>query len=117
MKGSWAQKGWKEMRWMVCWAALAACSSCAGVQSALDPAGPQSLRLDRMWWLMFWVCVAVFVVVMMVFTLAIRGARKRAQPDNEPATERKVTKIIAGALSVSAFILFGLMIADFVTGR
>ena len=111
------QKLWRNALPVISAAMLTLCSGCAGRQSALDPAGPQSLRLSRMWWLMFWVCTVVFILVMAALCEALRRARSRARPEVEPIAERKITKVIAGALGISAVILFILMIADFMTGR
>jgi hypothetical protein len=33
------------------------------LQDILTPAGPQAAHLTRLWWLMFWVSAAVFVLV------------------------------------------------------
>jgi hypothetical protein len=33
------------------------------LQAILTPAGPQAAHLTRLWWLMFWVSAAVFVLV------------------------------------------------------
>src|SRR5215210_3772719 len=84
-------------------------SGCAGVQSALDPAGPQSQRIGNLWWLMFWVCSVIFVLVMGALWHAVRRGRGREASDSTPPTEQRITKIIAGALAVSAVILFVFM--------
>ncbi len=92
-------------------------SSCAGVQSSLDPAGPQAQRISRLWWLMFWVCSVIFALVIGALAYALRRGRRREEPDAAPEVERRIAKIVAGALAVSAVILFAFLIADFSTGR
>jgi cytochrome c oxidase subunit 2 len=57
----------------------------------------------------------VFVIVMSALAAALR--RGREQPVGGAETERKMAKVVAGAVAVSVVILFGLMISDFVTGR
>ena len=39
-------------------------TGCAGLQSALHPAGPQATHISHLWWLMLWVCTGIFVLVM-----------------------------------------------------
>lgn len=90
---------------------------CAGVQSSLDPAGPQAERIGRLWWLMFWVCLIVFAGVMVALGYALRRGRSRDEADNSPEAERRTTKIIAGSLAITVIILFAFMVADFSTGR
>jgi hypothetical protein len=38
------------------------------LQDILTPAGPQAAHLTRLWWLMFWVSAAVFVLVTTAMT-------------------------------------------------
>ncbi|HZS04513.1 MAG TPA: cytochrome c oxidase subunit II [Blastocatellia bacterium] len=102
---------------LVCAASVLLCSGCAGVQSALDPAGLQAHRISRLWWLMFWVCLSVFVIVMGALGYALWRSRRRERVATEPEAERSMTRWVTGAVVVSAAILFILLIADFSTGR
>ena len=53
-----------------------------GRHSALDPAGPQAERIGDLWWLMFWVCTAVFLAVLAALLLALlRGRRGDDEED------------------------------------
>jgi cytochrome c oxidase subunit 2 len=84
------------------------------LQSALDPAGPQAAHIAHLWWLLFWVCAGVFVVVMVFLTLAvIRGVR----PKPEATTDRALTMAVAAAVVATVVILFGLLVASIVTDR
>src|SRR4051812_2928364 len=58
-------------------------SGCAGVQSALDPAGPHSGLISRLWWLMLYTLSAVFLVVMCF--LLVAAFRPRAPSRNDTA--------------------------------
>jgi cytochrome c oxidase subunit II len=95
-----------------------------GPHSALDPAGPQAARIESLWWLFFWVCAVVWVLVM-VFLLAPVFRRRRATsgaPDApdirpEPSGERRRTIIVSGAVGITTLVLFVLLIGDVVTGR
>src|SRR5690606_38064958 len=61
-------------------ASLFAClllSGCTGdsgedhQQSVLEPAGPGSSSIADLWWLLFWVCTIVFVIVLILTGWAI----------------------------------------------
>ncbi|MFN7931454.1 MAG: cytochrome c oxidase subunit II, partial [Blastocatellia bacterium] len=92
-------------------------SGCKGIQSALDPAGPQAERLSHLWWLMFWVCAVIYVLVMSALIGAILQARSQANATADAAAKRKMSAAIALALGISVLILFSFMLADFSTGR
>jgi cytochrome c oxidase subunit II len=100
---------------------LAGCASSQS-QSALHPAGTGAGRIAGLWWLYFWVCAVVFVLVM--FVLFVPFLRRRGQrPDDapiinpDPARERAMTGVVWAAVFVTTVTLFVLMIGDFVTGR
>lgn len=80
--------------------------------SALDAAGVQAARIENLWWIFFWVCTAVFVLVM--GTLLIALFRKRGEP--RPGGERRMARVVAGAVALSAVILIGLLVASVATG-
>jgi cytochrome c oxidase subunit II len=103
-------------------------SSCAGRQSALDPAGPQADRIGQLWWFMFWACTAVFIVVMMALAYAIvRGRRARQSTTDspiersiitpDPQGERRMTRVISAAVALTVLILFAMLIFEFATSR
>jgi cytochrome c oxidase subunit 2 len=99
-------------------------TSCGGVQSALNPAGPQAARISRLWWLMLSVCTAVFVTVCISIATAVQHSRKK-RDDISPAShikpeassEQRMTKVVSGAVCVTLIILFVFLIASFRTGR
>jgi cytochrome c oxidase subunit 2 len=93
-----------------------------GLQDALSPGGPMASRIANLWWEHFWVCTAVLSVVVL---LAVIGAlRPRRGPAGRvgaeaPTTrpERRATGIVAGAVGVTAVILFVFLLGDFAVGR
>ncbi|HYG65189.1 MAG TPA: cytochrome c oxidase subunit II [Thermoanaerobaculia bacterium] len=104
--------------------AFLAGSGFAGRQSALNPAGPQAGRIEDLWWLMFWVCTAVFVLVMLFFIAGmVRGRRARkergveAPMSVEPGVERRMMRTIVAAVAATVITLFGLLVASVATGR
>lgn len=101
-------------------------SGCQGSQSALNPAGIQSNRIENLWWLFFIVCGAIYLIVMAVLLIAfIRSRRERKRADSEtapditpnPEQEQRLSNIVKGAVAVSILILFVFMVASFRTGR
>ena len=100
---------------------------CAGgVQSAIDPVGPQAARLAQLWWLMFWVCSAVFIIVMAVAVYAFirgrraaKGAANPLPPELHSPTEeqRRLNSTVIAATTVTILIMFGLLIDSFRVGR
>jgi cytochrome c oxidase subunit 2 len=100
-------------------------SGCAGVQSPLDPAGPQANHIARIWWLMFFILSAIFLIVMA--TLAIATWHRRASANNEaegqlflkPAADRewRMSTLVMSSVAITVFVLFILLISSFLTGR
>jgi cytochrome c oxidase subunit II len=86
----------------------------ARIQSALDAAGIQAARIEWLWWLMFWVTTAVFVLVVAAVVLAVRRGRSTdpARPDN-----RALQRAVGSAVGLTIVILFGLLYASAATGR
>lgn len=98
--------------------------SCRGEQNALDAAGPNAGNITNLWWLMFYVLTVVFVIVSAILLVAIYRGRKQREksndaPDIKPneARENRMTKTIAGAIALTAVILFVFLIVNFTTGR
>jgi cytochrome c oxidase subunit II len=88
----------------------------AGVQSALDPAGPQAASISDLWWLMFAICTAIFVTVMAVLLYAVFHARARPG-EAGPDAERRMTIAVGGAVAVTAIVLLVLLAASVSTGK
>jgi cytochrome c oxidase subunit 2 len=97
-------------------ATVALLTGCGGVQSALDPAGPQAARISDLWWLMFAVCTAVFVAVIGVLLYAVLLARERPNAAT-PEAERRRAVAVGGAVAATVVILFVLLIASIAAGR
>jgi cytochrome c oxidase subunit II len=99
--------------------------SLAPGQSVLDAAGPQAGRIGWLWWLMFGVLTAVYVVVM---AFVIAGAFRRRRPYSgeaadapdvrpEAGGERRMTRAVQGAVALTVLILLVLLGASYSTGR
>jgi cytochrome c oxidase subunit 2 len=100
-------------------------SGCAGVQSALDPAGPQAGSIGGLWWLMLYTLTAVFLSVMVVLVVAAfrpRGAGRGETahaPETKPdaGRERRMSRVVIGGIAATVVILFVLLVSSFLTGR
>jgi cytochrome c oxidase subunit II len=86
----------------------------ARIQSALDAAGVQAAQIEWLWWVMFWVTAAVFVVVVAALLLAVRRGRSTDAPRPD---DRSLLRAVASAVAVTIVILFGLLYASAATGR
>lgn len=98
-------------------AAMAVAVTVAGcqrepVQSALHPAGPAAEAIAWLWWLMFWICTAVFVIVLVL--LGIGLARRRGK-DRRPTQPLGTKFIVIGGIILPAIVLIGLLIANLQT--
>lgn len=92
-----------------------------GIQSALNPAGPNAGSLAWLWWLMFYVCAAVYLLVMIGLAIAIKNGRRESDLNPVlnpgPKTERRMRNVILSALSVTVAILFLFLLSSFRVGR
>lgn len=92
-----------------------------GRHSVLDAAGPQAGRIEGLWWLMFWVCSAVFVLVMAALAGALLRPRRRRESDQPaafpPESHRRMTRWVGGAVATTVVLLFVLLVASVGTGR
>lgn len=86
----------------------------SAIQSALDPAGVQAARIETLYWVQFWVCAAVFVLVVGALMMAVR--RGRSQLPDRPG-EATLTRSVTLATGATVVILIGLLFASVATGR
>jgi cytochrome c oxidase subunit 2 len=96
-------------------------SSCGGIQSSVNPSGPNADSLSRLWWMMFYVCSAVFILVMIALAFAIRNGNRK--PDLNPVlkfspqTEKRKRNAVVSAATVTVVVLFFFLLYSFSTGR
>jgi cytochrome c oxidase subunit II len=84
-------------------------------QSALDAAGAASARIERIWWLMFWVTTLVFLVTMALTAIAV--VRRREREPGPPivdteTTDAVMTPVVAAAVAATTVILFVFLVAS-----
>lgn len=83
------------------------------LQSVLHPAGIQAARVSHLWWVMFWICAAVWCAVAVAALLAIARGRR----GTSMASERQLGASVAIAGGVSLVALIALLFQSVVTGR
>ena len=90
-----------------------------GGHSALNLHGVQAARIEDLWWLMFWICSAMFVLVMVATGIAITRRRDPIGPPGPipPGSRLRMTRVIAVAVGATVLVLFVLLIASVSTGR
>ena len=84
-------------------------------QSTLSPAGPGAAAIESMWWVLFWVCAVVFLLVMVALALAILRSRRAAAEgasgaDGPGAERRRVVWVLVAGAAVPAVILIGIFV-------
>jgi cytochrome c oxidase subunit 2 len=96
----------------------------AGVQSAVDAAGPHSARIETLWWIFFGILCAIFLSVMAALLWSL--TRRHRGIDQEPLerthipsgpTEQRLTRGVAAATIGTVAILFALLIASVSFGK
>ena len=71
--------------------------------SILDPAGPGAARIEDLWWLLFWIAVAVFVVVISLMVFAVVRRKDEADTRAEPRWGERMIAI--GGVAIPVVIL------------
>lgn len=91
---------------LIAWFALLV--GCAGerTQSSLHPAGPAAALIAELWWFMFAVLSAVFVLVMSIAAWAV--FRRRMDPAKGPAVGNRF--IAAGGIALPSVVLLAMLI-------
>lgn len=90
-------------------------TGCQGIQSVLDPQGPQASRIASLWWVMLIVCTIVLAIVCTLVVLAVVRARG-GDEDVDLTHRQKWRLVIAGGVVVPAFVLLGLLTYSVVVG-
>ena len=84
------------------------------IQSALDAAGLHAARIEGLWWVFFWACTAIYVVVIVTLFVAVRRGRNNS---GERPRERTLARSVAAATVVTIVLLVGFAFSSLVTGR
>jgi len=89
-----------------------------GLHSAVHPFGPQAARIAAVWWLMFWVSAAVFVLVVAFLLGAVfRSPSSRERSAARGGGQKRMGAVVGGAAIATAVILVGFLVVDVSAGR
>jgi len=101
-----------------------ACGACDYRRGALDPASPDAMLIQILWWVFFWTAAFVFTGVLVALAVALYRGRGRAtaqgsSPDVHPdaALERRTERAVLAATALSVVILVSLLLASVFGGR
>ncbi|MFN2603111.1 MAG: cytochrome c oxidase subunit II [Gemmatimonadaceae bacterium] len=86
-------------------------------ESALNPMGPQAGRLNSLWWFMFWVAAAVWLVTILALVWASTRARRRGAPLPEPDGNPSMRRSVTISTIITTVILAIFLVGDVVTGH
>jgi cytochrome c oxidase subunit II len=97
-------------------------AGCAGNPSALDPAGPAAHAISRLTWLLVIVCGAIYLLVLIVFAIAVRQGKRRreaeiARGELPMPDDRARVRLITAALIASGVVLSVFVGASYATDR
>jgi len=86
-----------------------------GIQSALDPAGPQAGRIFTLWNTFLWLSAIVYVIVIAFLIVAVIKGRRRTAPSTE--NERPLTISVSVGAAITIATLLSLIVASVATGH
>jgi cytochrome c oxidase subunit 2 len=88
-----------------------------GNESAYNPAGPQSGRINGLWWYMFSVATVIWVLVTIAVLYASRRGHKRALADDSDDMNHRMRRPVEIATAITVLILVGTLIYSVNTGE
>jgi cytochrome c oxidase subunit 2 len=102
--------------------ALAFSNPLSGNQSALNPTGPDAIRVAHLWLIILIIAIVVFVLVWIAL---LYGIARRPGGDADPATpildtaasDRTSTRVVSVAAAVTVVTLFFVLISSVLAGR
>jgi cytochrome c oxidase subunit 2 len=100
--------------------AMALAEGCGGVQSALDPAGPEAAKLARLTWVFIAVSACVFVLVVVYLAVALfrrRAPSSRPVVEPDARTRRKLGRSIGVATAATVLTLVALLASSAAAGH
>jgi cytochrome c oxidase subunit II len=93
-----------------------------GKHSALHPSASQGRAIEWLYWVIFWICLAVFVLMMVALTRA--SVRTYAGQQTEPlplvedeAGDRRASWVVGSVIGITTLTLFVVLILSVITGK
>lgn len=88
---------------------LTACGG--GEQSMFTTAGKGARDVAGLWWLMFWLSTAVFVVVLILLAVAVFRGEKSREPKNALSKRSRLRMVVLGGI-VTPLIIIAVVFTD-----
>jgi cytochrome c oxidase subunit II len=104
-----------RMRAAVLGLAAVLVAGCEGVQSTLDPGGPQARSITTLTWWFFGICGVVYVLTVAAMFWAV--SRRRSDADDSAETSRRLSWTIVAAVAVTVITLVGLSVYSVAASR
>ena len=96
-------------------------AGCEGVQSALDPQGPDAAALAWLIWFFSWVSAAIFALVMLALLIAVIRRRREPPPADplvtDPRQDRRAGLVVGAAVGATVVVLLVLTGVSFFTQK
>jgi cytochrome c oxidase subunit 2 len=93
----------------------------SGGHSALDPAGPQSRPIEWLYWVIFWITFAAFVLTILAFARAAvkthSSAAEMLPVSNNPEGDRRAGWAVGSAVAITILSLFAVLFMSVITGQ
>jgi cytochrome c oxidase subunit 2 len=92
-----------------------------GRHHILHPGAPQGGHIEWLYWVIFWICFVVYVLMIVGFTRA--GAKSRSDAIyplpifEDPERDRKAKWAVGTAVGVTVLTLFVVLVLSVVTGK
>jgi cytochrome c oxidase subunit II len=93
-----------------------------GGHNILHPAAPQASQIDWLYWTIFWILLAVYVLMIAGFSrTAIKNRMVATQPlplmEKDEAGDKRATWAVGSAIAVTVIALFVILVMSVVTGK
>jgi cytochrome c oxidase subunit 2 len=85
--------------------------------SVLNPAGPQTRTIDRLWDAMYLTAIVVFVLVVAALLWSAFRGRPADDPPRSPGREQSLKTAVSVATGLTILVLLGFLVYDVAVGR
>src|SRR5437868_6188707 len=95
-------------------------TGCHGQPAALSPAGPQASRIEWLWWVIFGITAAVYVIMMLTYGRSAtrrRSTRETPEPIIKDPDDSRARVIVTGAVVLTVLTLFAVLVLSVITGK
>ena len=101
-------------------AAVLLATGCQRRPSMLAPAGPQARGIEWLWWVIFWIIAAVYVITMLIYARAATRRRSRTdvpEPIIKDPNDTGAKIAVSAAIAITVITLFVVLSLSVTTGN